>query len=355
MKEDKIFNELDHIDDFKVFDVDQEWSSFLAKTKSEDTVSSISADKDSSNQKSTATVRKLPLRILSFAAGIAVLIGCFFFLSQDNQIEEEAQIAETSIEVEPQIEDIKVSPNIKEQAEDAIVEVKTRTEFIQYQADQELELPDGSTVNILATSYLNIPDSFEGLLERNVGFKSGNVEFSITSNKNQPFRVLTDNSGIYVTGTTFRMLKAGAETVVKTISGSVEMYSLDDESVKTTINAGQEFSYNGETITEVIAEAPIEEITIEEPAEVKMSSFALKNIKELAKDHFNDNLKFDRKAIPKSLLKETVEIPSSAIKTGDVSTVDDILKALQEQFNVVSEPLEGCESCYRIKSISQKD
>lgn len=355
MKEDNIYKELEHIDDFKLFDVDQEWSAFLAKAKARDMTSAAAINDDSSKPNSTATVRKLPFRILSIAAGIAVLIGCFFFLSQDGQLDEKAEIVEVADEIQSETEEIVVAPDKKDQqVKEDIAEVKT-AEFIQYQPNQVIELHDGSTVKVLAASSLNIPDSFEGLPERNIGFKSGNVEFSIVSNKNQPFRVLTDDSGIFVTGTTFRMKKTASETVVKTISGSVEMYSLENKSIKTVINAGEEFSYNGGVITEVIEEAPVIETETEKPVKVKMSGYPLSTIKDFAKDNFKDNLKIKRKAIDKPLLAEILRLPSTALNSGDISTVDVILKALQDQYNVDFSPLEGCKSCYEITSITKKD
>lgn len=358
MKEDNIYKELDHIDDFKIFDVDKEWSAFLVKTKAKDRSSATDLGINSSSQTRSAIVRNLPLRLISIAASITVLIGCFFFLTKPT--EPDVEIAEAPIEVEIQQKVTPIPPNKQEQIQETVItDIQPQNQYKSYDVNEQVSLPDGSTIQILAAATLKIPQTFEGLSERRVEIQNGDVEFSIVKNESQPFRVLTDNSGIFITGTTFRLIKSGLETIVKTISGSVEMYSLDDESIKTTINAGEEFSFDGTVIKEVIAEAPVvedqEEKLEEEEEEVKTAAYALQNIQDIAKQYFKDNLKFERKAVPKSLETEALHLPSHAINFGDVSTVDAIMKALNEQYKVEFEPIEGCNSCYKIKSISKKE
>lgn len=362
MKEDNIDKEIVHIDDFKMFNVEQEWSVFLAKTKEETTTSSPVI----TSTPSGGHVRKLPLRILSIAAGLAALIGCFFFMNRETAYNSQEEIAKAP--VKQNVIQKEITPDDKEQTvkEDAIVDLVPQTDFRKYDINEEIILSDGSTLTMLAKSSIKFPKSFDGLSERYVELESGNVEFDVVSNQNQPFRVLTENSGIYITGTTFTLKKSGIETVVKTISGSVEMYSREDESIKTVINAGEEFIFNGKDIVEVslVKELPIEENIIDQKPvletpvkkeDVVMSSYNLANIKDLASEHFENNLKFKRKAIEKSLLNETIKIPQSAINTGDISTVDVILKALDEQFELEYSTIDECESCYEISSIKIKE
>ena len=387
MKEDNIYKELDHIDGFKIFDVNQEWSTFSDKIKA---AASASTDSTSLSSKDIQShkLRRLPLRILSIAAGFAVLIGCFFFLNQNDQLEEDVRIVEAPIiEVQPEV--IPVPPSEKDHIEKeqaVIVEAKPINDFKHYHANDEVNLPDGSTIKVLAPSSIKIPESFVGLPERYVELRSGDVEFAIVSNENQPFRALTDNSGIFVTGTTFKLLKSGIETVVKTISGSVEMYSLKDESIKTVINAGEEFRFNGETITKVSIEVekpmevekpvkvekPIEvekpvkvekplkfdnPVKIEKPiAEIPTSDYQLSNIVEIVKKNFKNQLVFKKKAINKSMSSETINLPKSSLNTGNPSaTIEIIVKALEDQFEVDIIKIDNCESCYEVNSVKLKD
>jgi len=374
MKEDNIGKEIVHIDDFKMFDVDQEWSVFLTKTKEESTTSSPAI----TSMPPEGNLRKLPLRILSIAAGLASLIGCFFFLNSEKPQNPQEDIVQTPIE-EPVIQE-EITPDIKEQPvkEEVIVNVAPKNVFQKFDINEKVILSDGSSLIMLAKSSIRYPASFDGLPKRYVELESGSIEFDIVSNKNIPFQVLTNNSGIDITGTVFTMKKAGIETVVKTISGSVELYSLEDKSITTVINAGEEFIFNGKEIVEIIPQMPKEEPIEEEPVqeltikdttlgqniveeesiqneEIAMSTYNLENIKKLASKHFEDNLKFKRKSIDNSLLSEKIQIPKSAINTGDISTVDVIFKALTEQFNVEYTTMEGCESCYEISSIKPKE
>jgi len=87
----------------------------------------------------------------------------------------------------------------------------------------QIRLPDGSKVWLNSASTLSYPTSFSGN-ERKVQLK-GEAYFEISTNKNVPFRVESDNQIVEVLGTHFNINSYDDEDYVKTtlLEGSVKV------------------------------------------------------------------------------------------------------------------------------------
>lgn len=373
MKEEKIHKELNHLDDFKEFDVEQEWTSFLEKATNGD--DEIILNVDETNTKS-AQVRRLPRLGLSIAASLILIIGCMYFFNLKSETNIDPILVETPVEkievIEPEpvtpepeiVEKVnpkevvvpKANPIPKEKVDPAeLITLDNKplavadspkpnapaTEYEKYEIGELINLSDGSTVEILDLAIMNIPESFDGASTRNIKIKSGNAEFTVTKSETQPFSVTTSNSEVSVLGTTFRLLSEGLETTVKTVEGIVEFYTLDNPEEKYTVNAGEEFMFDGSMILNVSE-------SIEEESEPKMNQNSLEGLKNLLKINFPDNVKVDDNAVKKSDANKLVNIPTE---------YEDFLKVielLEEQVTIKYK--EGkCDSCYIIESIKIKD
>jgi transmembrane sensor len=87
----------------------------------------------------------------------------------------------------------------------------------------QIRLPDGSKVWLNSASTLSYPTTFSGK-ERKVQLK-GEAYFEISTNKNVPFRVESDNQIVEVLGTNFNINSYDDEDYVKTtlLEGSVKV------------------------------------------------------------------------------------------------------------------------------------
>ena len=98
----------------------------------------------------------------------------------------------------------------------------------------QISLPDGSEVNIYASTKLKYPDRFDDNI-REV-FLDGEAFFDVTHNENAPFVVHTDKQKITVLGTTFNVMDYSADdfAVTTLVSGSVKMQTVSKTG--TTVN-----------------------------------------------------------------------------------------------------------------------
>lgn len=350
MNEEKLIKELRHIDNFKQFDVNQEWSAFLEKTqdlKDNKAVLTSLADENKS-----AKVRKLPFAIISTAAAIAVLIGVFFIMDQpDDALQSSEVVVEEPVIIEQTPPVIKEEPIVvQEKRQLDIVQVDTEPNFINVDADKVFHLDDGSKINFITVSSIAFAETFKGLVERVIHLHSGEVKFDVAKDENRPFTVITNNSGISVTGTIFRVAKSGEDTTVKTLEGVVELYSVENEDIRKTVNAGQEYSFDGENFQEIV---PVEEAKVEaEPVDE-----GIKGMK-ITLEVFSKNVLFkDKIQIKTKVLKgvkDEIFILPSDINPSKNEDIDRIILSLKNQFEAEIEERDGCESCYKVLSIKKK-
>lgn len=375
MKEEIVYKELKHIDDFKQFDVDQEWTSFLQKTTSSDRPASIhTLDTDS---RESAPVRRLPFVGMSIAASLILLIGCMYFFNLKSEteidpiiVEEPAPVevktpepvpVEVELEIAPApviVENTPVRDEIGqpeqitpiENTPLAVVESPKpklpAPEFKRYDIGDLIDLSDGSSVKALAVSTMSIPKSFDDSSVRNIKIRSGFAEFDVTQNVDKAFVVTTLNSEVSVVGTTFSLLSEGVESTVKTIEGLVEFYALSKPEEKVTIKEGEEFKFDG---ADMVAIAVQEEPEIIE----NKSTYNLQGVGSLFKSSYPD-VKLKRNAIKKAAEMLEVEFPSRVLTKTSPSNLAEIIEILTEKFDMDFEKGD-CDTCYSIESIRIKE
>lgn len=373
MKEEKIQRELLNMADFKEFDVDQEWTSFIAKTKvntSTTVASTIDVRKNDS-----VPVRRIPRAWFAAAASLILLIGCMYFFNLKPETDIDPILAEEQVPVAPtpevQIADPEpivtepeivenVVPKEKPTAKEKVtvldqINIENKPfvvadspkpsapspEYRLYLTGDLIDLSDGSTVEVVSTAVMSIPESFENKMTRSIKIRSGNAEFAVRRHESQPFIVTTTSSEVSVLGTTFRLLSEGIETTVKTIEGLVEFYALANPDEKIKINAGEEYKFDGSGI-QLISEPEVpEEATSEYP---------LHGVESLFKTSYKDKIKLKPGSFKKSERDTRFKLPSSVLKSPNPANLNRIIDILKENFK--TEITEGdCDSCYIIHSI----
>lgn len=88
----------------------------------------------------------------------------------------------------------------------------------------EIELPDGSVIEVDAKTNLNV-EFYKN--KRLVNLTSGAVMFSIAKDKNRPFIIQSNNTYIEVIGTKFEVNKIDKSTIIKVEEGIVKTYHLN--------------------------------------------------------------------------------------------------------------------------------
>jgi hypothetical protein len=359
MNKDNLHNEIEDLKDFRVFNVDDEWEQFRKKVDASDDQATI---KDSSNS-SPSKVVSLPRYFSAIAAGLLVLIvSTIAFL---NLQKEESTIVheptpnlikqvETPIEVETPVEQT-IHPSVSEEQNTVVVteskEPIEENEYRSVEANEVISLEDGSTVEILTASLIKVPKTFEGSTERLINLKSGSAIFDVVESPDKPFKVLTDNAGVSVLGTSFRLIKDGLSNTLKTITGEVNFYSLSDESINATVAEGQEFVFDGNEMLDVTEE---EEEVIEEQPALEMGKYNLKAIQNSWSQYYSDNVKLKLKSIDKDIQSLPFEFPKLYISSGDPERITKGIELLKNEFDVDVEKLDDCQHCYKINSIKAK-
>ena len=380
MKEEKIHKELVNLIDFKEFDVDQEWNSFLDKAKT--IQPALQGNKLEDNVKS-APVRRLPRLGLSVAASLILLIGCMYFFNLKPETDIDPILAEQQVpaEVIPQVQITDTEPAVTEPeiveyvtpkekvvpkekltpketvtlAEQIIIENKPfvvadipmpeapAPEYERYEIGEILNLEDGSTIEILDVAIMKIPETFKGASSRNIKIKRGNSEFTVTKNESQPFSVTTTNSEVSVLGTTFRVLSEGIETTVGTIEGLVEFYAIADPEQKVQISAGEEYKFDGSAMEQLSGQV--------ETPEAEMTQTSLEGLKNLFEQNFSGKVNVKGNAVKSSEISQLVDIPENFEEFEDFLKVIELL----EEHVTIKYKERRCDSCYTIESIRVKD
>lgn len=258
-----IWNNTDQLKDFKVFDVDSEWQSFVAindisadTNVSNDTLSQpvpapkkeakviqldskkvIAPEIEVEDEKSTVietpqiavtSKKRSYILPLSIAASLLLLVGSYFtiFSGQDMPTPE------------PQL----------------VYQVITTTD-----TPQTVTLEDGTIISLKENSELKYPESFAGLEERNIEL-NGSGTFKVTRNPDIPLVVEAGNTEVKVLGTTFVIDMGTEEEIeVENIEGIIKFYEAGNEENGHLLTEGQKMVHSGEGFTD-ITEEEIEEV-----------------------------------------------------------------------------------------------
>ena len=106
---------------------------------------------------------------------------------------------------------------------------------------EAVPLVDGSTITLNTSTTIDV--SYDDR-ERRVAMAQGEAYFSVASEPDREFSVLTDHGRITVTGTSFNVRTSNGETTVSVVSGAVDVLPAGGDHV--TLLAGEAVSFGPE-------------------------------------------------------------------------------------------------------------
>jgi len=198
------------IKDYQTVDVDGEWNSFSKL---------ISQEEQNESNHTTLSIVKKPSRSklfpYSIAASLALLIGTFFFIKNQNTLPSQPELVEVS----------------------EVLEVTTQAE------SEFITLSDASTVVLEVNSSLEYSSTLATDSIRQVNLLTGSAVFDVTHDPEKKFVVIYDGIGIEVLGTKFYIGKTSEGVNIKLKSGSIKAYQLAKEDNNIIMVPGDDFTF----------------------------------------------------------------------------------------------------------------
>lgn len=197
-KLDDILKQNKEIKEFKTFDVDSEWNSFLTKVGE---ASPSVMEQNTAKKKSPLSIifRKPAISIISIAASLVLILGALFIFKKS----------------EPYRSTVITTDNI-----------------------EKINMIDGSKIELSQNSKLEFPLSLENLRERKV-ILNGNAVFDVVKNEKLPYKVYYGEILVEVLGTEFAINKRDGLTIIQNISGSVAVSQVLNRSNKKILQQGE--------------------------------------------------------------------------------------------------------------------
>lgn len=385
----RLLRELEHIKSFKSFDVDQEWEQFLTIAES-----SESSKNESDN------IRRLSWRaIMAVAASVIILVGLFsLFRTGENVsqpqilVEEKVVIPETELAAveaagQNDVTDEPLYPitaaSVTEQ--NAIVSneipggltVKDHEQFLHTVTKYDLKMDDGTVIAFEPGSEAIVLKKFEGAEERSVRMISGSAIFDVESNDRAPFKIYTENAGIKVLGTVFRVDTKMSNTRVENIEGQVMFYALSMTDDYKVLNQGDIVEYDGKQFALLQEGGPdfvaknVSELTIKSaPSKlnipdnpklmnlqelherVERHNYTMKGLSSLLKQFAKNKVIVDSKEVLKQDFtnEQTLFIPVDYLYS-DNDNLLPLLVFLDDVIDISYVKSDKCDNCYQILSL----
>jgi len=314
-KLDSILKQNKEIKEFKTFDVDSEWNSFLNKVGESSPIS----EKHTTKKKNRLSIifNRKAVSIISIAASLVLILGILFIFKKPELYRDTIVTAD----------------NIK-----------------------NINMIDGSKIELGQNSKLEFPLSLEKLNERKV-ILHGNAVFNVTKNATLPFKVYYGDILVEVLGTEFSINKIDGLTIVQNISGSVEVSQVLNKSNKKILHKGEtllfqygKFFVPQDTVQIVVNEKDstvVEKKVISNKNVIKdkRSTFKLDNVVK------NYLLKFYKKKI--KVEKGTKFDKKTTVKLDMNKSYQEILVDLKKLGHIDYKPGE-CEGCFIITAPAKK-
>ena len=230
---------------------------------------------ENNNTSTSNLITKQPW-IIAIAASVAILIGLFLFLPNNQS----KQVARISIQTEH------------------LTEV------------QSIPIPDGTRVDINLKSTLEYPEVFDEDT-REVKL-NGKAFFDVAHNKNKPFIIHTEQIDIQVLGTSFYVHsdKSGNETTVSVITGKVKLTDRINETNSIIIEKGQKGVFNNKSkVFEIVSTDVNDYFWKTKTLEFKNTSFeaVVKSINTHYNTEISVNKKLGQQAIETTFKNNTSE------------------------------------------------
>jgi archaellum component FlaF (FlaF/FlaG flagellin family) len=315
-KLDDILKQNKEIKEFKTFDVDSEWNSFL--TKVGETSPSVIEQNTAKNKSPLSIIfRKPAVSIISIAASLVLILGALFIFKKP----------------EPYRSTVITTDNIK-----------------------KINMIDGSKIELSQNSKLEFPLSLENLRERKV-ILSGSAVFDVVKNETLPYRVYYGEILVEVLGTEFAINKRDGLTIIQNISGSVAVSQVLNRSNKKILQQGETllFQYGKFFLPQDTVQITVNEkdSTVVEKKVIsnknfikdKRSTFKLDNVVK------NYLLKFYKKKI--KVQRGTKFDKKTTVKLDMNKSYQEILVDLKKQGQIDFKPGD-CEGCFIITAPAKK-
>lgn len=318
------------IANYKQIDVDAEWEEFSKLVSGHEQIEEDQVTLTLNNK------RKFSILPYSIAASLAILIGAFFFMpnqdqSQDLTYQQEHKQDNFSIETQENIESIVLS--------------------------------DKSNIQLEAYSSLEYPYSFENSTVRQVNLLDGIATFDVTHDENKKFIVLSGGIGIEVLGTKFTIGNDKGNVSVNLRSGSIKAYQQSNPDNNIIMKPGDEITFVEEkfvtkkklaivkaTEVEVVKPKAKTIVPVKEKAPVvvkeerKESQYPIGDVLDHLKRTFKKQIKIKRKLGVDKNEFIWIDINEKDLKT--------FIKNLEEVTTLDSKP-GNCDDCYIITAGSQ--
>lgn len=244
-----IFAESSNLKEFKVFDLDNEWSQFTDSFLSTDTAVKTSSEAKLIPLNSIRTKKRKSrnwMSALAIAASLLLLVTVSFFLDQFQT----DQVVLTPVTT-PVKEPIKTVIE-----DDIMVNIAASSEY----EVVETELPDGTLVKLNPNAKITYAKDFETAPER-VVYLEGVAFFDVETDKKRKF-VIKDYAslGVEVLGTSFTVeVYPDGQAEIRNKEGRVKGFKVDKPEVNVLLVAGEIATYNGSSFTKIEPLTPEED------------------------------------------------------------------------------------------------
>lgn len=391
--EERLLRELENMKGYKSFDVDQEWEQFL----------SIAGSSESSKNE-IDNVRRLPLRaIMAAAASVIILIGLFSLFKDKEDVSQPKTLVEEKVII-PESKTQSSKPVVPKEVvkdpnypvtstsvtdQNAIVSttapsgllVEDYEQYLSTVTKYELEMDDGTIIAFEPGAQAIVQKEFIGVQERTVKMLTGSAVFDVESNERAPFKIYTENAGVTVLGTVFRVDSESTKTRVENIEGQVSFYALEKVDIYKVLNPGDIIEFDGKEFAqieegrpEIIAEnvsslsrLDMPNVTLNVPSNPSLSALEELDVRELKANYtmkglmnLFDQLKKNKLIVDsKSVLKQkfthdqTLFIPIDYLNT-DSKNLLPLLQHLESVIEITYEASDKCDDCYKIKTLDYK-
>jgi len=280
-----IFDIAPEVKDIKIFDAEEEWSKFEKLLEEEEQVKVV-------------PMGKRVLRIVGIAASFLIFgLLLFYFLKQ-----------------EPLYKEIVTTTKI-----DTVL------------------LVDGSKIFLGENSKLKYFTRIEKDTKKRYVELDGTATFDIVHNEKLPFVVFSNNAGIDVLGTVFKIEKKEESLVVENVSGVVKLFEWENAANSIVLHDGEKAEFSKEGIHKIEPEV------IEEPVEMKGQFYTIDDIIESLFEKFESRI--TTAPYPNIALNERVFVDLE-------QSLDGILSQLEDTSNIKYR--KTCKNCYEISVLRSK-
>ncbi len=121
---------------------------------------------------------------------------------------------------------------------------------------EQIQLSDGSLVQLSPGTQILYPESFSKLDSRQIELITGDIHIEVIDDESKPFRVEVYPAGISVKGTIFKARTDSVTAVVENLQGLIRFFDLNDESKGQDVEEGQIVQFDGSEFKDITPAPP---------------------------------------------------------------------------------------------------